>query len=960
MAYAQLDDSYDHDDFEDFEDALRAGHPHIPMQKRAPGIGESPERHRKGVDDVAKVQSAAPVLTSEGAYDLKDLSDAIHPLPSDSPSHSATLIERRKTSYHKKESSMSASAEKPQFEVGEIRIARRVTQKLSSPSIRRPKTSPARQPDTPRTPLSPGDGLKSAAKSEEWQTRSSTMNDPNGGVLGPSDRHSPAKTSVQTASVALNTLTAASVRRDLENGSAGRARVVTHHEQPAGFGALTPTDCLTPRGTSPQGLSALLSSPSSEQDLFVYGAPRRSPPILEPAPIRLIRSNSARSEKRKASNEAAELTDMHGGHDTDAMPHLGVPQSATAWHTSQSHLQASPRSHHSAFAKSPCVPVDPYVTMPLAAGSAGSTQTASSEDCRSQAAHFRGRQLAEVHTAAGHSLSPYPTTDGLSPSSLNVDSKVHQVEAYSPTAHATQAFNQQAAPPFDRDRQSQTSHHQATRQILLRPGDIQIEEAILMETHSTLFGIRRRLVSAVPDLGLVGKPAGTFSRSDYGKSLRESEAQLAAREADLTIEALARTETASVEVSIYTEQREGQWMVRGPASADVKRVEVLPSVLDVWKVPLDTKSIVERGKLKSTLELAKTRRAIPCSECTSRARSDGQCPRCADCEYIEMIFVITVTLRVSSFGSLKLPSCHLAGAVLPGVKYMQSSNEAVRSALLREHASNTVLRAARRVGQEHYEAHGARLLMAKAKVERRGRMTVRVTSARTGVRRCFDVCDEGGEIVEVSETGVPIALVEPAPLATPSSGPILSFSSTQTQSSRPTTGHASSHSAPRAVAASASGRRPATSSGDVRFRESSRKSRYSTQIERPAPGPAPTSLAHHGPRPSTASSVNGSLSFSLSPPPSRSEVRPARFFTSSRHGSLASLRSEGSGRLSPVGEHGAYARGTGGESSAGDGNSRARRRSDETVRESQSQGRARKPVSGVKAGKGIRRLFSRG
>jgi hypothetical protein len=508
---------------------------------------------------------------------------------------------------------------------------------------------------------------------------------------------------------------------------------------------------------------------------------------------------------------------------------------------------------------------------------------------------------------------------------------------------------------------------QAARQALLRPEDIAIEEAVVMESHSTLFGIRRRLVSAITDLGEHGISPTLRFGSSHMKGVREAEAQLAAREADLTIEAIARTETASVEISIYTEQREGRWMVRGPAPPDVKRVDVLPSVLDVWKVPLDTKSIVERGKLKSTLELAKTRRAIPCSECIYRARTDGQCPRCAGTEYIETIFVITVTLRVSSFGSLKLPACHMVGVVLPGVKYMQSSSEAVRSALLREQAINTVLRAARRVGQEHNEAHGAHLLIAKAKVERRGRMTVRVTSSRTGVRRCFEIGDEGGEIVEVSETGVPIAVVEPSPLATS----ILSFSSSQTQASRPLTALSPIHSAPRAITASTIGRRPATSGSETRFRESSRKSRYSTQIERPAPGTSPGSgsgfgsQAHHGPRPSTASSTistattSSSLSFSVpQPPPSQgpgSEVRPARFFTSSRHGSLASLRSEETRRLSPVGEQGSYGRDT--HSGAGVGD-RERRRSDETVRG--AQGMARKPVSAVKTGKGIRRLFSRG
>lgn len=862
MTHAQAGEGYESDDFDDFEEALRTGHPGTAPQQRVPGVGESPERHRPAADEYAKVQGPAPEVATSSPWDLNNLSGAIQTLPS-STSHSATLIDRRKTSYHKKESSMSAPAEKPLFEVGEIRIARRVTQKASSPSIRSTKTSPARQQGTPRTPLSPTEGVQSIAKAEDWQTRSSRQYAPTGALLSPADCHSAARTPVRIVKTSQASEQSAVVHEVTASGPAGRSTEVDHQSIQAGRDSLTPVDCLTPRGRRPQGTSASTAS---------VGVHCNSP-ITSP------------SQRRPEVNQAGT-------------------------------------------AKTPCQINQIDIERPDK-GSIEDTQT---------------RNFGNV----SDELRPTrPYVNEVSP-----DGDSHPLPPSAPPlAVAIDTPSQNGARQLENIRQSLPSQPHAARQALLRPEDIAIEEIIIMESHATLFDIRRRIISAVPDVGLHSSSAASCSNFGHAKALRQAEAQLAAREADLTIEALSRSETANVEINIYTEQCEGQWMVRGPASADIKRVDVLPSVLDVWKVPLDTKSIVERGKLRSTLELAKTRRAIPCSECCFKASMDVQCPRCAGTGFIETIFVITITLRVSSFGPLKLPACHLAGVILPGVKYMQSPSEVVRSALLREQTINTVLRAARRVGQEHYEAYGARLLLAKAKLERRGRMTVRVTSSRTGVGRCFDVGDEGGDIVEVSETGTPIAVIEPAPLATASTGPTHSYSSSKIHSSRPSTAQSAIYSPPRTTPAGAA-RRPTTSGSDIRFRETSRKSRYSTQIERPAPGPGSGLSAQHGPRPSTSTaSSSSSLSFSL--PLSRSQSRPARFFTGSTNDSLASLRSEDSERLSPVGEQGAYAR----ERDSND-RDRTRRRSDETVRG--SQGTTRMPASQVRTSKGLRRLFSRG
>lgn len=129
----------------------------------------------------------------------------------------------------------------------------------------------------------------------------------------------------------------------------------------------------------------------------------------------------------------------------------------------------------------------------------------------------------------------------------------------------------------------------------LREEDIEYDEVRENPEPSSLYGIRRRLVSSFPNLGSkhagssrpLSSIRGSASRTsldqpvesedgwDQGrkgqvlmdeKSMRKAEEKLEQREKNLTIEALSKQEVATVTISVYTEQREGKWVIRGPAT----------------------------------------------------------------------------------------------------------------------------------------------------------------------------------------------------------------------------------------------------------------------------------------------------------------------------------------------------------------------------------------------------------
>lgn len=131
----------------------------------------------------------------------------------------------------------------------------------------------------------------------------------------------------------------------------------------------------------------------------------------------------------------------------------------------------------------------------------------------------------------------------------------------------------------------------------LKEEDIEYEEIRENPEPSSLYGIRRRLVSTFSNLGskhsgssrplsALRGPGGASRTSldqngendeewDQGKrgqvlmdekAMRKAEEKLEQREKNLTIEALSKQEVATVTISVYTEQREGKWVTRGPAT----------------------------------------------------------------------------------------------------------------------------------------------------------------------------------------------------------------------------------------------------------------------------------------------------------------------------------------------------------------------------------------------------------
>ena len=180
-----------------------------------------------------------------------------------------------------------------------------------------------------------------------------------------------------------------------------------------------------------------------------------------------------------------------------------------------------------------------------------------------------------------------------------------------------------------------------------------------------------------------------------------------------------------------------------------------PGAMDPWSVPIDSKGILRRKKLKSNVELTATRLNVRCPECARTTRLDLHCSACQGTLVVEMSYVVTCTLRVASFLPLKLPSLHLAGARQAHIKYGDAAEPEHRSSVLRDRAMDGAQSAAQRVGRQHFQQHGARLLMARARVERRGVLSIAVTSSKTKVRRTFDVTDgPQGKITDTTEFSV--------------------------------------------------------------------------------------------------------------------------------------------------------------------------------------------------------------
>lgn len=164
---------------------------------------------------------------------------------------------------------------------------------------------------------------------------------------------------------------------------------------------------------------------------------------------------------------------------------------------------------------------------------------------------------------------------------------------------------------------------------------------------------------------------------------------------------------------------------------------------------------------------------------------------------VEVVWVVTVTLRLATFLPLKLPAAHLLGTRQPHLRYLDINDSEHRDQVLRDRAIDGAQTAAARVGRQHAVIHGARLLMvssrspttearkeqvgnvydiiysdcsvtlspfviqATARVERKIVLSVAVTNSKTKSRRVFDVVD--GPEGKVNETTISKAKAKAGP-----------------------------------------------------------------------------------------------------------------------------------------------------------------------------------------------------
>lgn len=262
-------------------------------------------------------------------------------------------------------------------------------------------------------------------------------------------------------------------------------------------------------------------------------------------------------------------------------------------------------------------------------------------------------------------------------------------------------------------------------------------------------------------------------------------------DAGASLDVISRYETTTLSPTIYTEQRAGRWIVRGPSKCAPFLIRSrTPEIADVWKIPLDAKKIVERKKLKSTIEMASTRANVKCTECadsgggggmtgsittsvvntptsrtpTSRTPSRWKskdkrvqeeeaslvpthCHLCQGCGAVEKVFVVVVTIRLATFLPVSLASTHISGRRMPNVDYVDDRTSDA-AATLHQRSLDVVQEAAQQVGEQHHRSHSARLLMARVNVERKGVMVVTVDSRGSG-KRYFQVVDGGGQVTEL-------------------------------------------------------------------------------------------------------------------------------------------------------------------------------------------------------------------
>lgn len=257
----------------------------------------------------------------------------------------------------------------------------------------------------------------------------------------------------------------------------------------------------------------------------------------------------------------------------------------------------------------------------------------------------------------------------------------------------------------------------------------------------------------------IGLPA-----CSHDKMLKRDK-ELAEREANFDLVVLSRFEVAELKLMVYTEHRQGSWVVKGPADPGAKVLEEPPLVYSPWDCQIDSCAIVERKKLRSFVELSDTTCAVRCTTCSSpHHRSFGHgyevheshavdrppegglcCKHCGGTGAVQATYVVCVTLRQSTFLPLILPARHKAGKHQNAFRsYLPKTTKAMSHVdILRMRSLEIVRSCALRVGRAHHKEHDARLLMAKALLERRSCNSVAVINRTNGIFRTFDITDGG-------------------------------------------------------------------------------------------------------------------------------------------------------------------------------------------------------------------------
>ena len=290
--------------------------------------------------------------------------------------------------------------------------------------------------------------------------------------------------------------------------------------------------------------------------------------------------------------------------------------------------------------------------------------------------------------------------------------------------------------------------------------DIELHEQDCVQPeaeHSapSLFGLRRKIAAALPEMGRAPASASGSSRDSAswhtsvfqdlgvgvdGARLRKVERALEEVERDIEVQVLSRFRLAELEVDVFTEQRTGEWVVRAPAPPG-SVVDAAPSwrgVYSAWDVDIDSRAIVARGKLRSFVELVDSRRVAVCPECARHVL----CPACAGSKMVSLVYVVCITLRQSHFLPLQLPATHIHGPLQPTRSYLHPPHSLHRRAI------DAIRSSALRVGLSHASQHDARLLFARATLTHRSCSSVAALHRTRATLRTFDLTDHPTRIRE--------------------------------------------------------------------------------------------------------------------------------------------------------------------------------------------------------------------